>query len=916
MEATNLAQVYAATDGGLDIIKSVCPQVADVVGTNRNFRLRPGERTPSAHLYPPDSRCDYWQVVDYGGGEGERWFTPIDLYMRDRGYAQSQFSLALNELMEQYGVGEHLNPRVNKPDITQREATPDEIGQPPQLTLREGFTRSELATWGPRVKAEHLTELGWASVSMVQITKGKKTTIKRSTDTYPIFAQTCEYTVESGNLAQFQKIYEPKCFRKEYRFFTIGNVPNDYIYGLSALRRRFVERGEEKLDEVVIVSGGSDAVNCLSQGFQPVWLNSETAGLREDTLKLLQKYAKRVILIPDIDATGIKTAQRLALRFPTLYIAWLTPEDMGGLHDNRGRQRKDLKDFIQLHPRQEDMKRLIERARCSLYWIKSEDKNGHTHYAILPARLNYYLSLNGFYTLKDDSRKEPIYIHVDGVKVERVVAKTISNFLIRQAEQDGLPEGLQNKLNRSRDLPTNQISHLTQRDDLDFTKCTADSQDFYFKNGWVRVTADEIRFYRYSDINGTYVWADSIIPHDYRAMPPMFHVEKTDDGSAVVIDQKPQSKFFQFVINTSRLYWRKQDEQGLELSEGEEAEEYQCLVSKMACIGYMLFGHKSESEAWAPICQDSKLAESPEECNGGSGKSLFLKSVGSLLNFFRIEANTPSITENRFLFDGVTEDTDLVIVDECCMKLNYDFFFGRVTGDLKGEEKGNHPYIIPFSKSPKFAFATNYVLKKHDASTERRIWPQVFSDYYHEKTPKNDYRESRTVRDDLGCNLMGTEYSEDDWQADIAFMLQCVQFYLSLPKGQRRIMPPLSRIEQREQMAAVGKDFKEWADDYFAEGGGKLDRELKADSVLNDFNNETKFGWSAKKMTQRLTEYCQLADHIHCLNPASITGKDKDGERWVKRDENQQQKSYYYVQSVKGAAKSTGQEPVEQKLDF
>jgi hypothetical protein len=101
------------------------------------------------------------------------------------------------------------------------------------------------------------------------------------------------------------------------------------------------------------------------------------------------------------------------------------------------------------------------------------------------------------------------------------------------------------------------------------------------------------------------------------------------------------------------------------------------------------------------------------------------------------------------------------------------------------------------------------VLRRHDPSTEGRLWPQVFSDYYHVRTPKNDYRETRTIRDDIGCNLFGAEYPEADWQADIAFMMQCLQFYLSLPVEQRRIMPPMGRVERREQRAAIGRDFEQ-----------------------------------------------------------------------------------------------------------
>ena len=63
---------------------------------------------------------------------------------------------------------------------------------------------------------------------------------------------------------------------------------------------------------------------------------------------------------------------------------------------------------------------------------------------------------------------------------------------------------------------------------------------------------------------------------------------------------------------------------------------------------------------------------------------------------------------------------------------------------------------------------------------------------------------------------MGADYSEADWQADIAFLIDCLRFYLSLPKNERKMMPPLNQVERREQRAAIGKDFELWAEDYFA----------------------------------------------------------------------------------------------------
>jgi hypothetical protein len=60
-----------------------------------------------------------------------------------------------------------------------------------------------------------------------------------------------------------------------------------------------------------------------------------------------------------------------------------------------------------------------------------------------------------------------------------------------------------------------------------------------------------------------------------------------------------------------------------------------------------------------------------------------------------------------------------------------------------------------------------------------------------------------------------------------------------------------------------------------------------------------------------------LAEHIRCLNPGSVTGKSKDGERWLKRDESGRQKSYYYIMSVNAAESlNTMKTPEEPELGF
>ncbi len=915
-----LQRILAASNRGLSIITDCCPAAANVVNNPKKaFRLRPDERTPSAHLYPPKDGGDCWHVKDYGMGDGGGYFSPIDLYMREHGYVQSQFSLAIHELAERYGVEETLQKAVNKPDIEQRSALPEEVGQPPVVVCRDGFTDEELRTWGPCVKPEHLKELGWQAVVSVQSTKDGKTTIKKSTPTYPIFVQHCAYAKADGTTGSFQKLYEPKNFDKRYRFSSIGEKPADYVFGLNALRSKFMANNEEKLDQVILVSGGSDAVNCLSMGFQPVWLNSETANLSEATFRTLLSYAKRGVLIVDHDETGRETARRLALRYPQLYIVWFTDEDMGGLHDSRQGLRKDLKDYILLHHNKRDMDKLVKRAKRSHFADCHIDKNGNGSYTISEKALTYFLWLNGYSQLKDANDPKPQYIYEKNGIVSRVAAKDIHNFLKEWCEHEGVSELLQNTLMKScRSMITDSTGHLAMRDDMDFSSATATSQTVYFDNCRVTVTADCISHQPYSAYTGgRYVWEESVIKHTFRKMKPMFTWEKNDDGRYIItFAEDAPSKLMRVVRNMARLHWRKQDEQGLQLTEEEAAEEMQALVVIMLTIGYLSHRHKSPSAAYAALLLDYAIGNSAKERNGRSGKTFLLKAVGALQKMEYIDmSNLAKKSNQQFGFSGVKESTGLIIVDECPENFAFNELYAKISDDMEVERKGKDPVVIPFSKAPKFGIATNHTLKDHSPSTEGRFAPVVIADFYHVQTQLNDYRETRKISDTFGQNLLDSEYAETDWQADIHFMLECLQMYLSLPVEDRRQMPPMAHIERRELQAAIGDSIREWFDDNLGEGSEFLDQKVCSNTLYNAFVQDTHSSMSPKTFTERLKGWCLYAKHIHCYNPASETHKEKDGDRWQQR-EGGKTISCCYIQTVKGYEEAQKKDIRQEELPF
>ena len=871
-----LNKILEKSHDGMDIIVGELPQAEVCIhNVKAQFKIR-DERTASAGVYPPNQRRNYWVVRDFGGPEGERYFTPITLVMWRRGL---EFWPALQTLAVEYGVDCRLSSTTNKPLLTRRPAVAGEQEGQETLTLLEGYSAEGLAAWGHGTKADVLEKLGWAEVQQVVKTKDGMTIVKEHTEGYPIFRQRCYYVDSQGNRMWFDKVYEPHNYQKQYRFHSIGMKPQGYIFGLDAVIEEYQRNGSQKLDSVFLVSGGSDAVACWSRGQPAIWMGSERDRFDAVAYKKVMTYCKVLYNVPDTDSTGIDEGRKKALAFPEIKTVWLNDEDMYHLPDNRGNRRKDLKDYLDLHREPNAISQLRNRAVKACFWDYKTSSNGDTTLVLSPRRLNYYLWLQGFCTLKDDSNDKPRYLHFDGIKVQHVVAKSIRSFLLEHAAQQGWPEALQDKLMRTNDLPTDKRSSLPQLPEVNTIKATSDSQPLFFKNCWVVVTKDKVERHSYSELSEQCVWADRIIPHDFKPQPQMFSITKNDnDTYQVDISADAKSRLLKYYIGTSRLHWRKELEGGNDLSAEEQADQALCLVSRIANAGYLMHQYKSLSAAYATVCIDYKLGRDKSEKNGGSGKTLYGTTLGHMVNSIYREGKRRQDVESKYFFGGTTEANGLFFIDECHDALDLGQFFGRVTGSFLVEQKNEPIYTIPFEQSPKLLFATNGVIRQHDPATERRLWYQVFSDYYHVQTSENDYSETRTVRDDVGCNLMDGEYSENDWQQDIAFLIQCLQYHLSLPQDEWKVNPPMAQVRRREQQASISKPLTEWANEFFSTESGNLNTTLVYNDVYSDFVSDTKSQMSKRTFTESLKTYCRFSGLTY--NPASITGKQEDGAKW------------------------------------
>jgi hypothetical protein len=385
---------------------------------------------------------------------------------------------------------------------------------------------------------------------------------------------------------------------------------------------------------------------------------------------------------------------------------------------------------------------------------------------------------------------------------------------------------------------------------------------------------------------GKYVWKKKILPYRVKRLNPSFTI--TGNNDAWDIDVKStRSKFFSYLINASRVYWSEELEQRLEeydgdgeayrrehkfsingklLTDEEIDEQKQHLINKIFAIGYLLHRYKMESRAWCVLGMDWKISEDVSECNGRSGKSFCLKTIRRLLTAVTLPGRNKKLTENNHIFDRVTEQTDFLYIDDADQYFPFDFFFDSVTGEYIINPKNNKSYEIMFDRAPKMAITTNYAPRKIDPSIQARLLYMVFSDYYHEKTDKNGYRETRSIRDDFNMDLFSVLYPVDDWNADINFLVDCLQFYLTTIEKNVKINPPMKNVNQRILLAGMVKDFHEWALTYFSPEGDNVDKTVIGIVAKKDFmENASIRDLSTQRFNKSLEAFCEK--YGYTLNP-------------------------------------------------
>lgn len=537
------------------------------------------------------------------------------------------------------------------------------------------------------------------------------------------------------------------------------------------------------------------------------------------------------------------------------------------------------------------------------------DRTGKTTYEF------YYLGALNFLQNRGFKRYKKSNGDYDFVKIEKSIVTVIPmhNIVdyIFDFAKNNLSDGIQNMLIKggAQYLGPLQLGRL-EYFDPNFWRPERGSQYLYFANQYWYITAEGISEKKYTELHHN-IWREQL--HDYNVdkLPSLINIYK-DDNDRYHYNLTPtglKCDFLQFLVNASNFTWRKS-----EVTEDEQLDNQQHLISKLAAFGYLITTAKDKSVTKAVVAMDGKQADFGES-NGRSGKSLLGEAVRQIICTKQLNGKAcgGQNANNQFIWDGVDEKTRLVFIDDVQKDFDFELIFSLITGDFTVNPKGHQAFTIPFNRSPKFYISTNFAINGDGDSFSARQWQLAFSDYYNG---------SHQPKDDFHVHFFD-EWDEDQWNLFWNLAAQCVQIYFRYGY----VPAPDDRLEERRLTQAIGEDFLSWADKFYIEGGENLNRRLERAAIYKDFiealtasggQARVKF-YNPNQFSKRIDLYCKLRKLI--FNPDKYDpvakcyiDRDKDGKP-KKTDKSNGVEYYtlanqeYYENRLPGFSNPTATQP-------
>lgn len=367
------------------------------------------------------------------------------------------------------------------------------------------------------------------------------------------------------------------------------------------------------------------------------------------------------------------------------------------------------------------------------------------------ARLVEVLRSMGFRRL--DLAKQSFIVRITDNVVEEVHTKDVIDSFVSYLGQHGanLPDGVMVEALLSKlygalgtYFSENILYRLTHDTEIRFNEHAQSAAYFYYRNGYVEVTADGVQLLPYHTLKH-HIWKNQILDRDF--------VPKQEQEFKV----HPWAIFCANIANA----WQEHP-----LTKAKQNPDTRRLEAFRTLMGYCLHSYY-EGKLKAVIFTDARISE---EAAGRSGKTLLCKALGRLLNAEKhsstyVEINGKDFdTHDRFKYQELTIDTRLVHINDVARGFNFEDLFNDITEGIRAQRKNEAPFPV----QAKMILSTNRTIRIHGDSAKDRCLEFEFADYYGaDWSPEREFGQ-----------WFFRDWSKDDWACFDNYMLHSVALYL------------------------------------------------------------------------------------------------------------------------------------------
>lgn len=308
-----------------------------------------------------------------------------------------------------------------------------------------------------------------------------------------------------------------------------------------------------------------------------------------------------------------------------------------------------------------------------------------------------------------------------------------------------------------------RLSLLYSSEPIKLHKDTRDTIYLYYKNGYVKSTAENISFNEYATLDKP-IWDSHINDRSFRSLN--FTISHNEDELGY---------FYKFLKNISGNKNR--------------------LISLMSLIGYLLHNYFNY-DLKAVVYTDSKLLE---EADGRSGKSLLGKAIGMIKKVEYLNGKDFT-TDSKHKYQTLTIDCHILWIDDLKRNFDVETLFNDITEGVSIEQKNMNPK----KSRVKIALTTNRTLKIEGGSAKARFVEFELTDHY-------NY--SFSPRDEFAHEFF-TDWNNEEWNKFDNLMALCAHTYLK----HGIINPEPINLAKRKLMDHASPEFVEFMCDSFKSG--------------------------------------------------------------------------------------------------